>query len=452
MDRSEPLLYDPLFASPPDTVISDTPGRGFFGKAAVKKALFILVLLVFVGGAIAVSFSSLSQDRLEYAETTGGAMLSAFRAGPDDAVLIVDTAGEDAGALAGQPVTAVRQFAVCGNEVTAFILIGKHTVELPNTAFYDCAALAAVLVDPENPALASVDGVLYRKKNGRLTELVLYPAQNGLYRALLALGEQSRNIAVLAEENGAEFRASALADGVALEAISVPGRIRENLTLHTGGGRETRISFEGFSGGDELLSQAEELIGGDLSGVFVTFTGRLPAGVRRETALGFLRRLQARGARIAADSRSLRAEDLTSLRPYLIKPNAEEVSAYVGRPVRTPEAAARAAARFHAAGIEKAVVSLGADGAVLAGDEGLFRSVVPAICAVSTVGAGDSSIAAFLWAKERGLSDEEALRRMAAFGTAACLTPGTEPPRPEDARRIEKEIRSERIALPETTV
>ena len=188
MDRSEPLLYDPLFASPPDTVIRDTPGRGFFGKAAVKKALFILVLLVFVGGAIAVSFSSLSQDRLEYAETTGGAMLSAFRAGPDDAVLAIDTAGEDAGALAGQPVTAVRQFAVCGNEVTAFILIGKHTVELPNTAFYDCAALAAVLVDPENPALASVDGVLYRKENGRLTELVLYPRKNALYRAALSLG------------------------------------------------------------------------------------------------------------------------------------------------------------------------------------------------------------------------------------------------------------------------
>ena len=27
------LLYDPLFETPPDTVIRDTPGRGFWGKA-----------------------------------------------------------------------------------------------------------------------------------------------------------------------------------------------------------------------------------------------------------------------------------------------------------------------------------------------------------------------------------------------------------------------------------
>ena len=56
------LLYDPLFETPPDTVIRDTPGRGFFGKAAVKKAIFILVLLCFVGTSITLSFSSLTSS------------------------------------------------------------------------------------------------------------------------------------------------------------------------------------------------------------------------------------------------------------------------------------------------------------------------------------------------------------------------------------------------------
>ena len=189
MDRSEPLLYDPMFASPPDTAVHDTPGRGFFGRAAVKKAAFILVLLVFVGGAIAVSFSSLSQDRLEYTAAEDGCMLSAFRADKTDAVLCVDIAGEEAGDLAGMPVTQVRQFAVCGNETTAFILLGKNVTVLPNTAFYDCSALAAVLVDPANPYFADLDGVLYRKENGRLTELMLYPRKNALYRAMRSLGE-----------------------------------------------------------------------------------------------------------------------------------------------------------------------------------------------------------------------------------------------------------------------
>ncbi len=186
---NEPLLYDPLFENPPDTVIRDTPGRGFFGKAAVKKAVFIIVLLIFVGGAIVLSFSSLSQPRLEYETTDAGLMLSAFRADKTDYVFTIDTAGEEAGNAAGQPVTSVRQFAVCGNEVTVFILIGKDTVDIPNTVFYDCASLAAVLVDENNPAYCSVDGVLYRTENGAPVEAMYYPRKNALYKARLALGD-----------------------------------------------------------------------------------------------------------------------------------------------------------------------------------------------------------------------------------------------------------------------
>ena len=43
------LLYDPLFETPPATVIRDNPNKGFFGKAVVKKTVFVLVLLLFVG-------------------------------------------------------------------------------------------------------------------------------------------------------------------------------------------------------------------------------------------------------------------------------------------------------------------------------------------------------------------------------------------------------------------
>ena len=187
--QNDVLLYDPLFESPPDTVIRDTPGRGFFGKAAVKKAVFIIVLLIFVGGAIVLSFASLAQDRLEYETTDAGLTLSAFRADKTDFVFCIDTAGEEAGERAGQPVTAVRQFAVCGNEVTAIILIGRDTVNIANTAFYDCAALAAVLVDENNPAYCSIDGVLYRCENGAPAELILCPRKNALYKARLALGD-----------------------------------------------------------------------------------------------------------------------------------------------------------------------------------------------------------------------------------------------------------------------
>lgn len=185
------LLYDPLFETPPDTVIRDTPGRGFWGKAPVKKAIFIIVLTLFVGSSIVLSFRSLTKDRFRYKETDGGVMLAEFVAGKTDSVLEVGPVFDKDGQIVpGKSVTSVRRFAVCGNEYTSVILIGKDVREIPDTAFYNCTSLLAVIVDPVNPFFRSVDGVLYRQENGKLTDLMLYPARNYLYRAVLALGEK----------------------------------------------------------------------------------------------------------------------------------------------------------------------------------------------------------------------------------------------------------------------
>ena len=184
------LLYDPLFASPPDTVIHDTPGKGFFGKAVVKKTVFVLVLLLFVGVSIGLSFSSLAKNRFYYEEADGGYRLTEFNAEKTDIVLDVGPVfDEDGNAEPDKTVVAVKEFALCCNEYTSVILIGKDVREIPNTAFYSCSSLRAVIVDPENPFYRSVDGVLYRLEEGKEAEIILYPAHNDLYRAMLLLGE-----------------------------------------------------------------------------------------------------------------------------------------------------------------------------------------------------------------------------------------------------------------------
>ena len=190
-NTDDALLYDPLFETPPDTVIRDTPGRGFWGKAPVKKAIFIIVLTLFVGSSITLSFRSLTKDRFRYKETDGDIMLTEFVANKTDSVLEIGPVFDKDGQIVpGKSVTSVRRFAVCGNEYTSVILIGKDVREMPDTAFYNCTLLQAVIVDPANPCFRSVDGVLYRQENGKLTDLMLYPAHNYIYRAVLALGEK----------------------------------------------------------------------------------------------------------------------------------------------------------------------------------------------------------------------------------------------------------------------
>lgn len=250
-------------------------------------------------------------------------------------------------------------------------------------------------------------------------------------RALVALGVENTALVVLGEENGEEFRRRLAADGVRGEYLTVPGRIRENLTLHTEGKPETRISFAGFRAPDDLLSRVEERIGAD-SDTALTLTGRLPEGMPMPEVKAFLSRLTARGAKAVIDSRSFSLDDLSEVRPWLIKPNEEEIAAYLGREIRTPREACEAAGELHTRGIANVMITLGKRGAVLANADGTFFCAPPAVTALSTVGAGDSTVAGFLAACTKGKKGADALAFAVAAGTAACLTPGTKPPRAAD--------------------
>lgn len=117
------LLYDPLFEHKPDTVIRDDPKKGFWGKAIVKKMLFIIVLASFVGVSVYLSFHSVSKEKYTYEEAGSGYMLSEFVAGKNDFVLNIDYVyGEDDRPDASKTVNSVREYALCCNDQLSLLL------------------------------------------------------------------------------------------------------------------------------------------------------------------------------------------------------------------------------------------------------------------------------------------------------------------------------------------
>ena len=181
-----PLLYDPIFAKKPPEGWEDSEKGGFFGKAATKKAIFIIFLVLAISLSLLLSFRSLSKKKYSYDEAAQGYRLSEFNGTDADNVLrVVSVINEDGTDAPEKPVTAVREYAVCCNETLDFIFIGRDVTDLEYNCFYYCTNLKAVFVDAENPAYTSVDGVLYRKD---MTEIILHPIKNSEYRASLALG------------------------------------------------------------------------------------------------------------------------------------------------------------------------------------------------------------------------------------------------------------------------
>ena len=83
-------------------------------------------------------------------------------------------------------------------------------------------------------------------------------------------------------------------------------------------------------------------------------------------------------------------------------------------------------------GIGAVLVTLGPAGAVLVTADGAWHATAPEVPVVSTVGAGDSSVAGYILADVNGGDEAERLRTAMAYGSAAASLPGTTLPTPAD--------------------
>ena len=260
-------------------------------------------------------------------------------------------------------------------------------------------------------------------------------------RALLSAGIKSTALLVIGNENGSEFLASIPGD-IELVCFSVPGRIRENITIHSDGEKETRISPEGFPVDAKTVTRVgETLLSGLDFGDYLIVGGKLPRGLSASALMPALEELRDRGVHIAIDSKSFTLSDILALRPWLIKPNEEELRSYFPSSSGDIGETISLAAELAENGIENVLLTLGKRGAFLASQNSCLAASAPKVDPISSVGAGDSSLAGFISAKIKGLSEKEALTYAMAFGAAACKTAETASPDFETACELLPDVR-----------
>lgn len=266
-----------------------------------------------------------------------------------------------------------------------------------------------------------------------------------LSRALQNGGTENTAVIVLGKDNCAEFIAELENAGLQTILLEKPGRIRENLTLHCADQPETRISFSGFPAEDSLLDEVAALLDVDADTV-ITFTGRVASGMSMDRVKAFLKDLQAKGAKIVLDSKSFSIEDIYEVQPWLIKPNQEEISEYLGCQINTIEEAMEKAQVFASHGVTNVMVSLGEQGALLLHSGSCYIATPPVVNAISTIGAGDSSLAGFIAAAKKGQSPALCLQNAVTYGTAACLTEGSLPPTAADIAAIYPQVQLKQLS------
>ena len=280
-----------------------------------------------------------------------------------------------------------------------------------------------VTLNPSLDYFAMTEAIRAGKTNRTHGEYIV-PGGKGLNVSMVLsrLGVKSTAIAFTAGFTGAELVRLLRAEDVDTEMIDAgEGFSRINVKINTG--EITEFNGAGVTLSEELVLRLKNRLSRLESGDLVIFSGSLPKGAEK----GFYRDMMAETpARVILDTYGEALVSALPLKPFLIKPNDEEIEAITGGPIGDAQDLQRKMQALQAQGAKNVMVSLGKKGAaLLTEDGGFFMETPPCVPPghrLNTVAAGDSMIAGFLYALKKFGDYAKALRFSVTVGTAAAYS------------------------------
>ena len=207
--------------------------------------------------------------------------------------------------------------------------------------------------------------------------------------------------------------------------IEVPGMTRINVFTQV---NQTGEEYKLVNQGPEIpqtavhnfLNQIRALQAED----YLCVSGSLPRGLSPKVLVEISRICQEKGIHLIIDSSDQEAMDCLPYRPFLLKPNEEELSSWFGRKMVTDEDYFVYGQRLVELGAENVLLSLGEKGAILFTKDRVFRGNSPKGKVVNTACAGDTMLGAFLAGYVNRRPLDETLRKSIAAGSSTAFRKG----------------------------
>mgnify|MGYP000956811718 CR=1 FL=1 len=196
--------------------------------------------------------------------------------------------------------------------------------------------------------------------------------------------------------------------------------------LSAGAGAGLAAAFAAPLASSLLVIESIERFDAPKTAISTLLAGSLPKGAPKDTYYTWVESCKKAGAKVFLDADGeLLAEGLKAA-PYLVKPNNDELSRMMGRELKTLDELADAGQALIRRGIEHVVVSMGGRGALYLRKDSVIYAPALKVKVGSTVGAGDSVVAALAYAEAEGLSEENTVRLSIATGAANVMCSGTQ--------------------------
>lgn len=282
-----------------------------------------------------------------------------------------------------------------------------------------------------NPALDKTVTIPNFRTDGvnRIDSLRTDPGGKGINvsKVIQKLGAESTALGILAGHSGQKIAQSLEKMGLTCRFTFVPGETRTNLKIvDPVGHTHTDINEPGQPVSQEILQEMlnallQQLQPGDI----VVLSGSLPRGAAPNTYGTWTHACREKGARVFLDADGAPLYHGLEAKPWLVKPNEKELANLLGASSEEGDLIS-AGRKLRGQGIARVVISLGAEGALFFLEDAVYRAKGLSVPVGSTVGAGDSMVAALAVACEKQLSDEKTVALAMATSAANVMCSGTQ--------------------------
>lgn len=309
-------------------------------------------------------------------------------------------------------------------------------------------SIATLTMNPALDIASQVDRLVPNQKL-RSRSRRYYPGGGGINvaRVIHRFGGNADAVFPAGGAIGEKLTSLLAAEGISYRAVPVKAEVRENIAVHV---KDPGELYHFVMPGPQLSEEDAQHCLDALARIqpaprYLVASGSLPPGVDDEFYARVAHLAHRHDTRLILDTSGPPLAAALEEGVYLIKPNRREFADLAGEALAEDGSTRRDQVREMVAreSMKTLIVTLGADGAILATKEEQIVVRPPSVEGVSPVGAGDSFVALLTLKLAQGLSQQEALCFAVAAAAAAILTGGGELCHKEDVDRLYEEMQGD---------
>lgn len=310
--------------------------------------------------------------------------------------------------------------------------------------------IITVTINPAVDKTVEIEELKYGELN-RFKNVISDAGGKGINvsKAIKALGGNSIASGFIGGSNGIFIETALNELNINCDFIHIQQNTRSNLKIVENNGRVTELNEPGSkilpNEIDNLIEKLESYANN--SSLFV-LSGSVPDSVDKNIYKILIEKLKLKGAKILLDADGELFLNGLKAKPNIIKPNRYELeNLYNLNHKASDNELIKIGSDILKNGIDLVAISLGKEGGIFIDKNNIIKCNALDVKSHSTVGAGDSMVAALAFGIDNNLDFENCIKLAMAASAGAVTTIGTKPPTLDLINQLQKQVELNNLKL-----